>query len=279
MGDTSGKTSTSSGTLDSTSTQDVWGAQTPFLEQLFGQGQDLAQDPAYARTAENLSGQVTDPLNQSFSQAFGGGSGFNQAAAGLTDPLIQGLTDIMNSPGATFAEGGNNPLLDANAAMALEQASRSFGRNVLPLIEDSAIGAGQFGGSRGQVATGVAAADMNRDALSAVMGLYGDQYAADRAANLQSQVQRDETRLGAGQQIQDILASQQQGVGQGISAGGGLFDLGMLGQDANWDQLAQLAQILGAPTILGQTTSTGTSASDPILGGSGGIPGPLGKLF
>jgi hypothetical protein len=265
MGDTSGKTSSSQAGLDSTSTQNVWDVQSDYLQQLFSQGQVLSQDPAYARTAEQLSGQVTDPLSESFGQAFGGASGFNQAAGALTDPLIQGLTDIMNTPGPTFAEGGNNPLLDVNVASALEQASRNLNQNLLPGIQQDAIGAGQYGGSKGEIAEGLAVSESNRDALAAAMGLYGEQYAADRAANLQSQALRDQTRLGAGQQIQDILASQQAGVGAGVSAGGGLFDLGMLGQDATWDQLAQYAQLLGSPTVLGQTQTTGRSGTNPLV--------------
>lgn len=250
-------------TMKSVSEQDVWGAQTPFLEQLYGQGQALSQDPAYAQQAQQLGQQVTEPLMGGYQQAFGPESAYGQAAAGVTDPLIGSLTNLASrDPSQAFAAGGSNPLLDKNVAMALEQASQSFQRNVAPSIEREAIAQGQFGGTRGDLALGTAASDANRQALQAAMGAYGEQYATDRAANLQSQAMIDQTALGATGQMQDILGGQVAGVGQGVQAGGGLFNLGMGGQAAQWDPLMQQAGLLGQPLVLGDTVSTGTSVAE-----------------
>jgi len=219
-GDTSGKTSASQAQMGSASTQDVWGAQTPFLEQLYGQGQTLSQDPAYGQQAQQLGQQVTDPLLGGYQQAFGPESAYGQAAAGVTDPLIGSLTNLASAdPSQAFAAGGVNPLLDKNVAMALEQASQNYQRNILPDIEREAIAQGQFGGTRGQLAEGLAMSDMNRQALQSAMGAYGEQYAADRAANLQSQAMMGQTALGATGQMQDILGGQMAGVCQGVQDG------------------------------------------------------------
>lgn len=269
-GDTSGKTSTTQANMNQASSQDVWGPQGQALEGMYGQGQTLSQDPRYQQTAEQLAGQVTDPLMGSYEQAFGAGSGMNRAAAGVTDPMIQGLSGLANPDmSQAFGAGGSNPLLDKNVAMALEQASQSFNRNVLPGIRGEAIGAGQYGGSRGEIAQGLAASDANRQALQAAMGAYGDQYAQDRAANLQSQAMMGQTALGATEQMGGLLGGQQAGVGQGVQTGGGLVNLGMGGQRAPWEQLGQYADLLGGPTILGESTAVGGSGSQPILGGSG----------
>ena len=175
-GDTSGKTSSTQANTMQTGSQDVWGAQTPFLEQLFGQGQALSQDPAYGQQAQQMGQQVTDPLMGGYQQAFGPESAMGQAAAGVTNPMISGLSNLANQdPSQAFGAGGNNPLLDKNVAMALEQASQNFNRNVLPGIRGEAIGAGQYGGSRGEIAQGLAASDANRQALQSAMGAYGDQ--------------------------------------------------------------------------------------------------------
>lgn len=270
-GDTSGKTSATSAITGQDSSQDVWGAQTPFLENLYGQGQALSQDPAYGQRAQQLGQQVTDPLMGGYQQAYGPESAYGQAAAGVTDPMIQGLSSLATAdPSQAFAAGGSNPLLDRNVAMALEQASQNFNRNVLPGIRGEAIGVGQYGGSRGEIARGLAASDANRQALQSAMGAYGDQYAMDRAANLQSQAMLGQTALGATGQMQDILGGQQAGIGQGVQTGQGLYNLGMGGQQAQWDPLMQQAGLMGEPLVLGQTTATGTSVSDPVLGGSGG---------
>ncbi len=174
-------------TMDSASSQDVWGAQTPFLENLYGQGQTLSQDPAYGQAALGMSQQVTDPLMGGYQQAFGPESAYGQAASGVTNPMISSLSNIAGSydPSQAFGAGGSNPLLDKNVAMALEQASQNFSRNVAPSIKRDAIAQGQYGGSRGDLALGTAASDANRQALQSAMGAYGDQYAQDRAANLQ----------------------------------------------------------------------------------------------
>jgi hypothetical protein len=275
-GDTSGKTSSTTANTAQNTSQDVWGTQTPFMEQLYGQGQALSQDPRYTQTAEQLAGQVTDPLMGGYQQAFGPESAYGQAAAGVTDPMIQGLTQLATAdPSQAFGAGGVNPLLDKNVAMALEQASQNFQRNVLPGIRGEAIGAGQYGGSRGEIAEGLAASDANRQALQAAMGAYGDQYAMDRAANLQSQAMMGQTALGAAGQMGDILGAQQTGVGQGVQAGQGLYNLGMGGQQAGWDQLGQYANILGGPTVLGTSTATGVSGSEPIMGFKEALTGGL----
>lgn len=287
-GDTSGKTSSTNAAMDSSSTQDVWGGQAPYLEQMFRQGVDLGQQPGGSqqrgvaegeRFAGEVGGQLYDPLVGGYQSAFGPNNAYGTAAAGLTDPLVSGLSDIMNQPREAFAAGGNNPLLDQNVAMALEQASQNFSRNIAPSIGRDAQAMGQFGGSREGLALGTAAADANRDALRSAMGAYGDQYAGDRAANLASQAQIDATRLGAGQQIQDIFRGQSGNVGQGAATGMDLMNLGLGGSDIygqmaqrRWDPLMNQANILGSPLVLGQTTSTGTTDSTPELR-AGDIPG------
>jgi len=297
-GATSGKSSMTDATMQSGSTQDVWGGQSPALQNLYGQGQVLSQDPtganqravgAYQGFAGQQPGDIYDPALAGYQGAFGGANPTAQAAGALTDPLVSGLTDIMNTQRDPFATGGSNPLLDQNVALALDQASQSFQRNVAPSIKRDAISMGQFGGTRGDLALGTAASDANRQALTAAMGAYGDQYSQDRAAGLASQIQADQTRLAAGQQIQDILGAQQAGAAQGVGVGQDLQSLGMGAGDVygtaaqqQWSPLQQQQQILGAPTVLGASTATGASSSEPILnpfnesgggGSKGGLPG------
>lgn len=298
-GDTSGKTSTTDATMASSSGQDVWGGQSPALQNLYGQGQQLSQDPAglnraatgaYTGAAIRQPGDIYSPALSGFQGAFGGDNPTARAAGSLADPLVSGLTDIVNTSPDVFGAGGSNPLLDQNVAMALEQASQNFSRNVAPSIKRDAQAMGQYGGTRGDLALGTAAGDANQQALRAAMQAYGDQYSQDRAANLQSQIQADQTRLGAASQIQDILGSQRSGAAQGVDVGMNLQNLGIgqgdiLATAANqqWSPLQQQQQLIGAPTVLGESASTGTSESDPILnpwggagtsgGSKGGLPG------
>ena len=256
MGEPGGKSEEQErATMESLSTQDIWGEQTPYLTQLYGQGQALSQDPAYAQQAQQMGAQVTDPLMGGYQQAFGPESAYGRAAAGVTDPLISGLSQMVSEP--SYAPGGS-PLLGQNVAMALEQASQNFQRNIAPGIEREAIAQGQFGGTRGDLALGTAASEANRQALQAAMGAYGEQYQSDIGA----QAQREQNRLAAAQQMQDILGGQVAGIGQGVQAGGGLFNLGMGAQAAQWDPLMQQAGLLGQPLVLGETAATGVSVAE-----------------
>jgi hypothetical protein len=171
----------------------------------------------------------------------------------------------MNNPGETFAANGSNKLLDNNVALALEQASTNLSRNLLPQIGRDAQAQGQYGGSRQQIAEGLAMSDANQQALQSAMGMYGQQYEGDRAAQLASQQQADATRLGAASQIQSLMSGQVASADQGVTTGQGLANLGMssanalsAGNDEQWKQLMNYAQTLGQPIVLG--SSTGSSS-------------------
>ncbi len=249
--------------MGSTTSQNVWGEQSPYLASLYGQGQGMSQDPAYGQAALGMSQQLTDPLMGGYGQAFGPESAYGQAASGVTNPMISSLSNIAGSydPSQAFGAGGANPLLDKNVAMALEQASQNFSRNVAPSIKRDAIAQGQYGGSRGDLALGTAASDANMQALQSAMGAYGDQYAQDRSANLLSQQMMGQTALGATQQMQGLLGGQAANVGTGVQAGTGLYNLGMGGQAAQWDPLRQQAGLLGGPLVLGESSASGTGSS------------------
>ena len=248
--------SSSESKSSSSSSQNIDPTQLQYLSSLWSQG--LATLPGSKNYGMDLAGKIAP----SFQGAYGAGNPYSTAASGLVNPLIEGLTGIVKQPGATFAEGGNNPLLDKNVALALEQASTNLKRNVLPSISRDAQAAGQFGGSRQDIATGLALSDANKQALQTAMGAYGDQYSSDRAANLLSQSQNDATRLGAAQIIQDLLTGNSNNVSQGALTGQ------QLQNTAYWNPLMNYAQILGQPVVLGESQGTGSSSS-----GSTGVSG------
>lgn len=238
----------------SNSSEDVFNQQVPFLTDLWSQGGQMAQNP--------MDPAVMDPLMQGYQQAFGAGNPYSTATMELMNPLISGLTDIVNRPTQSFAEGGVNPLLDKNVALALEQASTDLSRNLLPQIRSDAGAAGQYGGSRQNIAEGLALSDANRNALTAAMGAYGDQYSSDRAANLQAQAQQDQTALGAAQQIQNIMTGNTANLGAGMDMAGGF-------QNLQWNPLMNYANILGQPIVLGESASGAESSSFGMSGSAG----------
>lgn len=269
--DSSGKSKWTSAAQESLSA-----TQTPFLTDLWGLGGKLADKTGIVNSgvnagkiyAQRVLGDTYNPLLSSYNQTYGGGNAYNTATSKLLDPLVSGLTNIVNQPAPVFGAGGSNPLLDKNVGLALEQASTDLSRNLLPQIGRDAQSAGQYGGSRQGIAEGIALSDANRNALQTAMGAYGDQYASDRAANLASQQQADATRLAAAQQIQDIMAGQGNNTAQGVQTGQQMVGLGMAPSDiyaqlsnAQWNPLMNYANILGQPIVLGQANSSGSSKS------------------
>lgn len=249
--------------------QKVLKEQIPYFESLWGSGQELASDTpgldqasAYTdQYAQQTLPQIYDPLLSSYTSTFGTTNPYAEATSGLLNPLVSGLTNILSSPGVTFAEGGVNPLLDANVAMAMEQASQNFNRNVLPSIGRDAELVGQAGGTRQQVGEALALDDYNRSAQQMAAQMYGDQYSSDRAANLMSQQQADATRMAAAQQIQDLMAGQVGSFSQGADTAstlanimGAPYDMYSNLSNIAWNPLMNYASIIGAPIVLGEAS-------------------------
>jgi hypothetical protein len=110
----------------------VWGGQAPYLQSLYGQGQNLAQN-------------------------FGG---YEQAAQGIYDTAVGGYNQMMNP--------GVNPQLEAYQ----RQVGQNLSDNILPQIQGSAGMAGQMGGSRQGVSEGLALARGNQQITDMAANLY-----------------------------------------------------------------------------------------------------------
>ena len=301
-GDTSGKTSTTNANMNSQSGQNVWGQQGDQLGNMYGAGNNLmnntlnganqnqqnslAMGQNYANSVQN---DVYNPLLGSFQNAFGAGNASQQAANGVVNPMVSGLTNIMGNSGPTFAEGGYNPLLDQSVSTGLDQTSSNFQRNIAPSIKRNAVAQGQYGGTRGDLALGTAAGDANKQALASAMGAYQNQYQGDRAANLQSQMANNQMRLGAAQQMGGLISGNSANTMAGVNGAQNLMNTGMAGSTINrqlsnqqWDPINNQRGTLGGPQVLGNTSATGTSGSTPIFNplnggggskGGGGLPG------
>ena len=112
----------------------VWGGQSPYLEQLYGMGSNLANN-------------------------FGG---YQQGAQNIYNTATQGFNQLMNP--------GVNPQLQAYQG----DVQRNLERNMLPAIQSNAAGFGQMGGSRHGIAQGLAMSDANQQVTDMASNLYND---------------------------------------------------------------------------------------------------------
>jgi hypothetical protein len=129
----------------SSGTQDVWGAQSPALAQLYSQAQQL------------MSGQ--------------GAAG--QGAAGVAQNARNAWADQLTP--------GGNPYFERSVQGAIDSATTGFNRNVLPELEARGVGVGQYGGQRDSLARGQAAGDFGDSLQRNVGQMYAGQYQGDRA--------------------------------------------------------------------------------------------------
>lgn len=140
---------------------------------------------------------VAQPRSAALGASFAGSSSGSSSAGAVPQvSSYQGYTPALEQ---VLSGTPNNPYLQAMSDDIAAAATRNFQRNVLPGIQDQAVLAGGYGGSRQGIAEGIAMGDLNRDILSASNQLFGNAY--EQAAGRQAQM--------AGQLSAQDLAAQQ----------------------------------------------------------------------
>jgi len=189
MGASFGK-SKSKQSSESSSSQDVWNQQAPFLQGLYESGKAMLDQQI--GSVGNFTNQVQTEAMAAWQKMLGGGQGMNDALQNYIRQA-QGL------------------------------ASEGFSENVLPALTASAIGGNNLGGSRGAIAAGIAGRD---------------------AARGQERIATDLTSQAYGQDQNRIL--------QALSMSGGLASL----SGNSWAPLLAYSNLLGKPTVLGESSSS-----------------------
>jgi len=221
----------------------VYGAQEPYLQDLYGRSQ-LA---SYGNTGQNYANQINQGAQTGFQ---------NQAQGGFQTP---GLQQVLQDFG-----GMQNEALGGAIQSGLGQIGRNFQRNIMPGINTGAAMTNTSGGSRQGIAQGLAASDAN-------------QQATDFVNNMQSQNwgQQMQNQLGAYGQ-QGNLQAQQNMAQQG--ALGQAPQIANLGFGEQYGDLSALSSLIGSPAVLGGGSS---SSQQGGVGGSlsgGAEAGALGYL-
>jgi hypothetical protein len=129
--------------------------------------------------------------------------------------------------------GGMGDALQNYIRQAQGLVGENFSENILPALNASAVAGGNLGGTRGAVAAGIAGRDAGRAGERIATTMTGDAY------------QQDQNRIM-----------------QALGMSGGLASL----SGASWAPLLNYAQLLGKPTVLGQSESSGSSSGWNIAG-------------
>lgn len=218
----------------SSSSQDVWGAQKPYLRDLYGEGQALFDRQKYAPgiTAQRTLNDLMPAAMQGYQGLFNRGSEF----AGS-----QGMGWL----GKTL---GENPYLQDAIDATQQGIYENVERYGLPQDRRSAIMAGQAGSNRQGIAEGLRLAEADK-----------------QAANIASQMRQQD--LARQQQAAQALnqsqlqnyAMQNQAALGGLNAMSGLLQNTLTPYQAAWMPLQSYSGIVGGPTTLTQSSSKDTS--------------------
>lgn len=191
----------------------------------------------------------SDILRQLYSSALGAADSINPGlATERVNQLFTGGTSILDNlssggAGVDYLErrltGDNNEVLNAQIGAIGEDLGSFFRDEINPTITGNAVAAGALGGGRQGVAQGSAVSDILKEFST-------------QAANLRAQdiTNRDAAALG-------LLGAQNANAQTGVSAIGQLS--GLTSDTAALDPYSQLAQILGAPTVLTESESAESS--------------------
>ena len=204
------------GSESSTAPSKVYGAQDPFLQDLYAR----AQMASYGGMGSNYANQINQGAQTGYQ---------NQMQGGFQNPqLQQGLQNF---------GGMQNQALGGAIQAGLGQINNNFNRNIMPGINAGSAMTNTSGGSRQGIAQGLAASDANQQATNFVNQMQSN--------NFQNMMQN---QLGAYGQMGQ-LQGQQNAAAQG--ALGMSPDIANLGFGSQFGNLNNYANILGSPTVLG----------------------------
>ena len=222
----------------------------------------------YGTPQQYYPGETVAPLNPYQLS----GANYLQGYAGSIQPYIdqtQQMSSFMQSP--AMLDVANNPYVGGMADAMGNRLGRMLTRQALPAIRRGSSAAGQFGGSRGDIAKGLAIGDTQQAFGDAMANLYGGAYqsglgAVNRAQSMAPQF----TMLGTfpGQQMMglgDMFRGYDQ---QLIDAARDRFDFYQTEPENRLDRY--LNRQMGVAGLGGMTTSSGAGPStlQRTLGGA-----------
>lgn len=235
--------------------QPEWWLET--VKNLIGKSSAIAAEPYQAYTGQRIAGPAADTTNA---------YDMTRQGIGTWKPSMNTATTALSG----IATGNADNVMD----MIARRGQRNLSENLLPAVQDTFIGSGQFGGGRMNEFSGRALRDTNQNILDAQAGAF-----------LQNQQQQASAAQGLG-------ALSQQGQTQGLKDAAALQSIGSEQQGLQQRSLdtayQQFQEERNAPRDTAQfmsqiirgynpPTTTTTSSSAPATAGQMGSS-PLAQL-
>ncbi len=252
--------SESSQQSQSTSESFVDPSQVPFLQSLFGQARDLAgQQLGPIQAQANQLSQSLLTSGQQFVSGLQGAAG--QAGQGVGD-AISGLLSFGQPGGPVEQLLGPNPALGGQLDALQAAIQQNLAATSGTIAGQSSLVAGGQGGSRQALATGLAGQEAQRQFGAGASGLISQDFAMRQQLAPQILAQQAGALGAAGQLGIGQQQAQTGAAGTGLGQLGNLFNLGLAPFQQAFNPLLNLSQIIGSPTVLQKSQSTGISEAD-----------------
>ena len=168
-----------------------WEGAMPGLGEATGLVSRWIDQPLEFFPGQTYAGQT--PAEQQAIEALQAGAGaYPGMLAGIMQPTQQAFQQALGAPqavlGANLQDVAANPALAGVAQAIQSQVNRNLAENILPQLTTGAVGRGTLGGTRQQVAEGIAARGTQEALTEQLANLYGGAWQAGLGA--------ETTRLG-----------------------------------------------------------------------------------
>ncbi|MCP4089616.1 MAG: hypothetical protein GY746_07465 [Gammaproteobacteria bacterium] len=238
---------------ESTQKSEPWKKLQPHLENVFTGAESAADNPMQFYGGQTYANM--DPM-----QRAGMDAQLAYANSGMGNQIgaaQQAHMGALNAP-----DVANNPYINAQADTITGRLNRNFNEELMPGIQQGAIGAGQTGSSRQGVAEGIAARGTQEALGDSLSNLYGNAYgqglqAQQGAMGMAGQMANLGMLPG---QVQQQIGGIQRGEEQrGIDEAMARHDYE---QNEQWDRLSRYNSLLGGGAGYGTSTTTSTQPSN-----------------
>lgn len=267
----------------SSSSQNVMSQQIPFLQQLWGMATGNVGQNDYINKIGNSAQNSQDLLNSLFGSqsnlqnqlASGGAYGDSQQ---YIDQLLSSMGQRSNvgSMYESIVGGSGNTYVDP----LIQQMQQDYAQNLATLQNANSMDAtmaGQSGSSRQAMQNAMLGAQANKDLMTQEAQLRQSNYDNDLAMKMGIAQQADRNRQAEQDRLLSMIQGSQDSMNNATNMGSLLQSLATGGMDnwlkaqqASWNPLNNLANIIGNPIILGKSSGSSNSKG---FGTSGSIWG------
>jgi hypothetical protein len=161
-----------------TTIQDPWSAQQPYLRDIFGQAQQQFKAPGPYYFGDTAAGGIgaSTIAEQSAATTEGQQRMLDYARGGATDLAGKNIGAVSDILSGKYLSAESNPYLASYTQAALRPISQQFTESVLPNIRSEALSTGGFGGSRQGVSEGLASGRFAQAIGDTTSNIYNSAY-------------------------------------------------------------------------------------------------------